>query len=408
VGISAPCILGMAITAPLLLPAATAADDKSVSATRTAKPAPAAATAGTVLRCSISLADGAASLSTAGPDVPKLVQPHASCFIAPLQAATNRTQRSSSTSPAPRSSRALQQPLPKNMDTSAAASGHDGSPPPRKQSRGHMRPPPEQPSLPSVAAVTGAGRDLLGFLTDPAQLDACLQLGVVKPTAGCQLPVAVDAAPVPLSEQRPGSERCSSCQHSSFAVFHEHDSNSVADSHDAASHSDTAARTAAATMQSHDTHAAAASLQGLRTKPAGFGSRIAHHAATDRQAAAAAPLRVSSSLYHVAWEVAAASPPSMPASPSVLHRPSLNLALRTDSSSITLQSHRNLGALSHRQPVAQCLSTHACRDLYSVLRYFSEVMISVVCGAVQMSTSRSSPWKPPKRLRSALHPSWPL
>ncbi len=350
VRIGAPCILGMAIMAPLSLSAATAADHKGVSTARAAKTAAAAATAGTVLRCSLSLADGAASLSTAGPDVPKLAQQHASCCVAALQAATNRTQQPSSTSPAPHSSPALQQPLLKHIKMSAAALGHVYPPPPRLQSRGHMRSASKMRSPPSVAAVMGAGRHRLGFLTDPSQLDACLQLGVVEPTAGCQLPVAVDAAPI--GKQRPGSERCSARHHSSFAVFLEHGRGPALNIQTATSPPNDATRAVAATMHPPDSNAATASLQGLRTKPAGFASRQLQPAATGRQAAPAAPVRASSSVYRVAWEVAAASPPSVPAAPSVLQPPSLNIALRTESRSVLLQSHRQLGASRHRQPVA--------------------------------------------------------
>ena len=343
---SAQGILGMAITAPLLVPAAKAVEQNSVGTTHKAVIAPAARAARPVLRCSLSLTDGAASLSTAGRDVPKPAQLHASCHIATLQAVTNRTQQPSSTSAAQHLAPALPQPHSTDHNVGAAAAGHRAWLPVRVHSRGHRRSASKLRTPPSVAAVAGAGRHRLGFLTDPGELDACLQLGVVEPTAGCQLPVALDATPVPRCGKHPGSERCAASRRSSFAVLDEQGTGPAPERRAAASPPNSAARTAAVTLHSPDCDAATALLQGLRTKMVDSASRTMHAAAAELPAATVPPVRASSSIYRVAWEAAAASTPPASASarPSTMQKPSLHIALRTDSSSVLLQGRRHVGA----------------------------------------------------------------
>ena len=343
-GITALCILGMAIRAPLLLAAARGTDD-SAHTSRKARTASAPGTAGSVLRCSLSHADGAASLTTMGDSVPSLSKPHASCHIAALRAATNRRQQTPSTTPAPQPSPALQQPLSmKHIKMGATAVEHDVSPALRMHSQQQRRSASKLRGPPAVAAVTGTGRDRLGFLTDPAELDACLQLGVVDPMAECQVPVAVDAAPVPLGEHHATANRRAASRHSAFAVFAGQAPGPPPQLTAAGSRPHKAERTATATMHSPDSSATTAALQGLRTKPVGSASRVIQLAATDLPEAAAAPVKASSSIYRVAWEVMAAAPQSMPALPSILRQPSQHIALRTDSSSITLQGHHANGA----------------------------------------------------------------
>ena len=339
----APCILGMAITAAVVTSTTTAMADVGAASRHVATSERSASTARSALRCSVRLGDGAASLSTAGPDVPSMSKPHASCRLGQLQAVTNHCKQSSSATQAWHPSSALQQPLTSKENTAAAAMELDIATPLRMPSQWCSRAASGFRRPPYVAGVTGTEGNRLGFRTDPAQLDAGLQLGVVDPSAGCQLPIAVDATPVPLSGHRPDSHRGAASSSCTFAIHDRQTPMPPSNNRAAPDPSDGGGKTAGITVQCPNSNERAAALQGLQTKPVVFAARKSGLAAASLPQAAAAPVRSSSSLYRVGWEVSAASPPR-PAVNSILHHPTLRMAMRTDSNTVLLRSRHENGA----------------------------------------------------------------
>ena len=293
----------------------------------------------TVIQCSLRLSDGAAVLSSATADSLGPMSPHASCSISAfLNPITNRHPRPAT----PVSSHpfsAAHRPKPSHSRAAANCLLHGplAAQQPRKGHRGQPRQPRHGAK---VAAVAATDRERLGFLTDPARLDASLQLGVVDTAAGCQLPVAFNASPIP----RPQHQARRSHQ-ASFALFHAHapkeDVGLRTLRQDAAP---VASAERLSSLALHPSYSAGATaiINGLRTRPADTASHQASRAAALASQPAAASVRASQSIYAVTWEVAASGCHSAMAEPAVglPPMPQPVIEVQTGARSVKLQSHK--------------------------------------------------------------------
>ena len=289
----APCILGLAITAAADLRPAAAAYRKEESSTTSG------GAAGIVMHCSLRLTDGNAALSSGSTDASIPPSAHASCSLERTYHLTSNRHPPATPVPSNLSPNA-HRPIPKY--THAAASHLlAGSAKPQSPSERSSAQPCKLRHAPSVGTVAGTDRTRLGFTTDPASLDACLQLGVVDPAAGCQVPVALDASPAPRLPRRANAPN-----QVPFALFHAPDQRPAPTSQQGRGTGASAQRIGAVALHGSFSNTAAAAISGLRTRPAAIGHIDPSQDAASARQPAAASVRASRSIYGVVWEVAAA------------------------------------------------------------------------------------------------------